>query len=44
MLDEKHNYEKIIFDWIIENKTWDLSAVVIEMAYNSYKITHSPIV
>lgn len=44
MLDGKHNYEKIIFDWIIENESWDLSEDVIDKAYDSYKVTHSPIV
>ena len=36
-LDEKHQYEKIIYNYIIDNNTWDIDDITIKAAYDSYK-------
>lgn len=36
-LDEKHQYEKIIFDAIVKSGSWDLTDEVRTQAFESYK-------
>ena len=36
-MDDRHLYEKIIFDYIIENQSWDLTKEQLEKAYTEYK-------
>ncbi len=36
-LDDKHKYEKVIFDSIIENDSWELTDEQINNAYEEYK-------
>lgn len=36
-LDNKHKYEKIIFESIIKNNSWDLTSEQINAAYSEYK-------
>ncbi len=38
-LDAKHEYERIIFDYITENGSWDISEEVRDAAYEAYKAT-----
>lgn len=36
-LDAKHEYERIIFDYITENDSWDIPTDVRNAAYEAYK-------
>lgn len=38
-IDEKHQYEKIIYDAIIENNSWDIPQNILNDAYLLYKQT-----
>lgn len=41
-LDEKHQYERIIFDAIIASGSWTLSDDTLQVAYDSYKESRKP--
>lgn len=38
-IDSRHTYEKIIFDYIIQNQSWELTQEQLEEAYEEYKRT-----
>ena len=41
-LDEKHQYERIIFNAIISSESWELSEETIDTAYQSYYDSRHP--
>lgn len=41
-LDAKHEYERIIFNYITENGSWDIPTDVRDAAYKAYKAARPP--